>query len=270
MHQGAGGQKPPFFLVAGMFGNVLNLRHLAHLIGSDRPFFGLQARGLLGDEAPHRTIEDAARDYIAEMRQVQPHGPYHLGGFSGGGITAYEIAQQLRAQGEDIAALVLLDTPLPVRPTMTKGDRLRAKLQDIRRSGPKYLVDWVKARIAWEIQKRRDDDGAADEGQQFHNRAIQDAFLESVGNYQVQPWGGTLALFRPALVAKWTVGDRLISDERTYLYPDNDWTQFAPNIAVFEVPGDHDSMVLEPNVRVLAARIRSYLELPTPVRRAAE
>ena len=270
MHQGAGGHKPPFFLVAGMFGNVLNLRHLAHLIGSDRPFFGLQARGLLGDEAPHRSIEAAATDYIAEMRQVQPHGPYHLGGFSGGGITAYEIAQQLRAQGEDIAALVLLDTPLPVRPTMTKGDRLRTKLQDIQRGGPKYLVDWVKARIAWEIQKRRGDDGAADEGQQFHNRAIQDAFLESVGNYQVQPWGGTLALFRPALAAKWTVGNRLISDERAYLYPDNDWTRFAPDIAVFEVPGDHDSMVLEPNVRVLAARIRRYLELPTPLIKAAE
>ncbi|MEO0931465.1 MAG: hypothetical protein AAFY14_12585, partial [Pseudomonadota bacterium] len=100
----------------------------------------------------------------------------------------------------------------------------------------------------------------ADQGQQFHNLAIQDAFLESVGAYQVKPWDGTLALFRPPLVAKWTVGDRLISHERVYLYQDNDWTKFVPNIEVFEVPGDHDSMVLEPNVRVLAARIRRYLE----------
>ncbi|MFT7137102.1 MAG: thioesterase domain-containing protein, partial [Akkermansiaceae bacterium] len=265
MHQGEGGPKPPFFLVAGMFGNVLNLRHLAHLIGSDRPFYGLQARGLLGDEEPHRTIEDAATDYIAEMRQVQPHGPYHLGGFSGGGITAYEIAQQLRAQGEEIAALVLLDTPLPVRPIMDRGDRLRTKLQDIQRGGPKYLFDWVKSRIAWEIEKRKPRQETADEGQQFHNLAIQDAFLDSVGAYQVKPWDGTMALFRPSLVAKWTVGDRMISAERVYLYPDNDWTQFAPQIAVFEVPGDHDSMVLEPNVRVLAARIRRYLEPPIMV-----
>ena len=262
MHQGEGGRKAPFFLVAGMFGNVLNLRHLAHLIGSDRPFFGLQARGLLGDEEPHRTIEDAARDYISEMRQVQPHGPYHMGGFSGGGITAYEIAQQLRAEGEEIAALVLLDTPLPVRPQMDKGDRMRTKLQDFQRGGPKYLVDWVKARVAWEIEKRQGREETADEGQQFHNLAIQDAFLESVSAYQVKPWDGTLALFRPPLVAKWTVGDRLISEERVYLYPDNDWTQFAPAIEVFEVPGDHDSMVLEPNVRVLAARVRRYLERP--------
>ncbi|MFM7442919.1 MAG: polyketide synthase dehydratase domain-containing protein, partial [Tabrizicola sp.] len=84
MHQGEGGAKTPFFLVAGMFGNVLNLRHLAQLIGHDRPFYGLQARGLYGEDRPHDDFVAAATDYIAEMRQVQPHGPYLLGGFSGG------------------------------------------------------------------------------------------------------------------------------------------------------------------------------------------
>ncbi|WP_108813435.1 type I polyketide synthase [Loktanella sp. Alg231-35] len=262
MHQGEGGHKPPFFLVAGMFGNVLNLRHLAHLIGSDRPFYGLQARGLLGGEEPHRTIEAAATDYIAELRQVQPHGPYHLGGFSGGGITAYEMAQQLRAQGEEVAALVLLDSPLPIRPEVDRSAKLRIKLQDLRRGGPRYVAEWAQSRIAWEIAKRRGREETADEGQQFHNVAIEDAFMESVGAYQVKPWDGTFALFRPPLVPKWIVGGRPISDERHYLYHDNDWTKFVPNIEVFEVPGDHDSMVLEPNVRVLAARIRRYLERP--------
>ncbi|MFN6979890.1 MAG: polyketide synthase dehydratase domain-containing protein, partial [Gemmobacter sp.] len=59
MHQGEGGPGQPFFLVAGMFGNVLNLRHLAQLVGGDRPFYGLQARGLLGDAEPHRTLPEA-------------------------------------------------------------------------------------------------------------------------------------------------------------------------------------------------------------------
>src|SRR5690606_17309448 len=70
MHEGEGGEKTPFFLVAGMFGNVLNLRHLAHLLGADRRFYGLQARGLYGDAPPHDDLTEAARDYIAEMRQV--------------------------------------------------------------------------------------------------------------------------------------------------------------------------------------------------------
>ena len=103
MHDGDGGPRRPFFLVAGMFGNVLNLRHLAHLLGADRPVYGLQARGLYGGEPPHDTMEEAARDCIAEMRQVQPEGPYMVGGFSGGGITAYEIARQLEAAGEEVS-----------------------------------------------------------------------------------------------------------------------------------------------------------------------
>ena len=91
-------REPPFFLVAGMFGNVLNLRHLAMHLGEDRSVFAIQAAGLRADEAPHRRFEDMAQAYLAEIRQVRPHGPYLLGGFSGGGITAYEMAHQLRAE----------------------------------------------------------------------------------------------------------------------------------------------------------------------------
>ncbi len=260
MHSGEGGPKTPFFLVAGMFGNVLNLRHLAHLVGSDRPFYGLQARGLFGDEDPHRTIEAAASDYIAEMRQVQPTGPYMVGGFSGGGITAYEIAQQLKAAGEEVSAVVMLDTPLPVRPPVDRADNIRIKLMDLKSGGLPFVINWVGRRLGRVLGKGQESAEAVEEGPQFHNEAIQDAFLESVGQYQVQPWDGPLALFRPPLVAKWVVGGRMVSEYRNYLYDDNDWTQFAPEITVFEVPGDHDSMVLEPNVRVLAARVKRVLE----------
>ncbi|MCC5863482.1 MAG: SDR family NAD(P)-dependent oxidoreductase, partial [Gammaproteobacteria bacterium] len=89
MHSGPVGDRTPLFMVSGMFGNVLNLSHLAHLLGEDRPFYALQARGLFGDEPPHETFEEMATDYLEEIRQIQPHGPYLLGGFSGGGVTAY-------------------------------------------------------------------------------------------------------------------------------------------------------------------------------------
>jgi acyl transferase domain-containing protein/thioesterase domain-containing protein/acyl carrier protein len=263
MHSGEGGSKTPFFLVAGMFGNVLNLRHLAHLIGSDRPFYGLQARGLYGDEEPHRDLREAARDYIAEMRQVQPHGPYMLGGFSGGGITAYEIARQLKKAGEEISALIMLDTPLPVPRALSARDRAMIQWLELKNRGLSYPVTWLRNRIAWEIEKRQGsiEEGAGAEGQNFHDTAIEAAFLESVANYPLQPWDGPLTLFRPPLVGKWQVApDRLVNDDRDYLSPDNDWTEWAPKLEVYEVPGDHDSMVLEPNVRVLAARMRRSLE----------
>ena len=82
MSADAGNGATPFFLVAGMFGNILNLRHLAMLIGDDRAVYGIQALGLREGEEPHRRFEDMAEAYIDEIRQVQPHGPYLLGGFS--------------------------------------------------------------------------------------------------------------------------------------------------------------------------------------------
>ena len=263
MHDGEGGPKNPFFLVAGMFGNVLNLRHLAHLLGADRPFYGLQARGLLGNDTPHKTIQEAAADYIAEMRSVQQQGPYYVGGFSGGGIFALEIAQQLKAMGQHTQLLVLLDTPLPQRRPLTKTDRLLMQWQNIREKGLGYPVEWIQNRLAWrteQLRKAQNLDQAAPQ-HQFHSLQIEAAFLQATAIYTPQTWTGHTVLYRPPLRGKWTVSNgKLVSDERQYLFDDNDWGDLLPDLTISEVPGDHDSMVLEPNVRVLAARLRAHLE----------
>ena len=263
MHAGGGGSKTPFFLVAGMFGNVLNLRHLAHLLGTDRPFYGLQARGLFGDAAPHETLEEAAADCIAEIRQVQPHGPYLLGGFSGGGLTAWEMARQLRAAGEDVALTVLLDTPMPVPEPLSRADRALIKLAELRAGGPRFLADWARRRIEWERSRRAIAAGEPDPTvPSFHNAEIEAAFRRAVGTYRLEPSpGGRVVLYRPPLDRRWKVtGGRFVNGEREYIYPDNLWTPIAPGIEVVEVPGDHDAMVLEPNVRVLAARLRAVID----------
>ncbi|WP_149754780.1 type I polyketide synthase [Roseivivax sediminis] len=260
MHDGEGGPKTPFFLVAGMFGNVLNLRHLAHLLGADRPFYGLQAKGLYGDEAPHATLAEAASDYIAEMKQVQAHGPYLVGGFSGGGITAFEIARQLEAMGDEVAQVVLLDTPLPQRRPLSRRDRAIIQWHELRRKGPAYPVTWAKNRIAWEIAKRRGGEAVTEAPAAFHNAEIEAAFLSAVAAYEVTPWDGRLALFRPPLRGHWKVsGGAWVDSQRAYLFEDNDWGQYVPGVEVHEVPGDHDSMVLEPNVRVLAQKLRGAI-----------
>lgn len=260
MHDGEGGRRRPFFLAAGMFGNVLNLRHLALLLGADRPFYGMQARGLYGDTAPHDRLDQAATDYIAEMRQVQPKGPYLLGGFSGGGLIAWEIAHQLEAVGEEVALLALLDTPLPVRPALSRSDKARIKLAELRRNGPRYLLQWLQDRRAWQKQKRQA--GPAEDSEtQFHNRAIEAAFRAAVAVYQLPIRQGATVLFRPPLDRFWPVGGgQFVSKAKEYVTPDNDLTRFAPKLQVVEVPGDHDSMVLEPCVRVLAARLAAAID----------
>jgi acyl transferase domain-containing protein/thioesterase domain-containing protein len=259
MHEGEGGPRTPFFLVAGMFGNVLNLRHLAQLIGADRPLYGLQARGLFGDAPPHDTLDAAAADYIAEMRQIQSAGPYLVGGFSGGGLTAWEIARQLRAAGEGVAGVVLLDTPLPVRPALGRRDRLLIRLAELRAEGPGFLTRWARDRIAWEVARRRPRDDEAPDA--FHDTAIEAAFRAALPRYRLAPLPVPVALFRPPLDRRFAVsGGRFVSTAREYVWPDNQWGPFAPALSVHEVPGDHDSMVLEPNVRVLAARLRDWLD----------
>lgn len=262
LHQGAAGAKTPLFLVAGMFGNVLNLRHLALMLGRERPVYGLQARGLIGDEAPHLCIREAAADYIAELRGVQPHGPYLLGGFSGGGITAYEMARQLEAAGEQVSLLALLDTPLPVRPPLARRDKALIKLHEFRRKGLGFLSEWAANRVRWEVEKRRGEVAvAAGAAPEFNNRRIEAAFRHAVAGYDPQTWSGPLVLFRPPLDRHWKVsGGRWVSAEREYVYPDNAWTAHAPQIRVIEVSGDHDSMVLVPNVSVLSERLKACMD----------
>lgn len=104
------GQRPPFFCMHGAGGNVLSYRKLSQHLGSDQPFYGLQSKGLDGISEPLKTIEEMAALYVGQIRTVQPHGPYFLGGYCMGGTVAYEVAQQLRAAGDEVALLALFDT----------------------------------------------------------------------------------------------------------------------------------------------------------------
>ncbi|MBT8153950.1 SDR family NAD(P)-dependent oxidoreductase [Epibacterium ulvae] len=261
LHPGDGTGRRPFFLVAGMFGNVLNLRHLALQVGQDRPVYGLQAKGLIGSDEPHTRLQDAAHDYLAEIRNIQPEGPYLLGGFSGGGLTAYEMAQQLDAQGEETTALILLDTPLPMRPELTRQDKALIKMQELQSKGAGYLWEWGKNRIAWEFEKRRAKPAEAGHAPEFNNRKIELAFREAISVYALKPWQGAMTLFRPPLDRHWRVSsDNWVSSEREYVFADNDWTRWAANVDIVEVPGNHDSMVLVPNVSVLASDVKAVLD----------
>jgi acyl transferase domain-containing protein/thioesterase domain-containing protein len=260
MHPGEGRRKTPFFLCAGMFGNVLNLRHLAHLIGTDRPFYGLQARGLYGDMKPHETFEDMASDYLVEVRKVQPHGPYLLGGFSGGGITAHAMARQLQAEGEEVALLVMLDTPLPTQPRLTFTERASIKLQDFLKQG---LRSWLRRRLKWELEQLQARFGRSEQvgSEQFHDEAIEAAFRRALTRYDIGQYTGRVVQFRPALRPAYRLsGGRVLGKNKLFLYPDNGWSRFVSELAVHEVPGDHDGMVLEPSVRVLAEKLRTCID----------
>lgn len=107
------GTNPPFFCVHGLGGSVMPYVHLARLMAPDWPFYGMQAPEINGLTAPSASVAELAAAYLQEVQRAQPEGPYYLGGFSSGGTIAYEMAQQLRAHGEHVACLVMLDAPAP-------------------------------------------------------------------------------------------------------------------------------------------------------------
>ena len=101
----------PLFLVHPAGGNVLCYRALAQRL--HRPVFGLQAAGLDGEREALDDLPAMAALYVQALRERQPLGPYHLGGWSSGGLVAFEMARQLEEAGEAVARLVLIDTPAP-------------------------------------------------------------------------------------------------------------------------------------------------------------
>lgn len=273
MNKSNNSNRAPLFLVAGMFGNVLNLRHLATHLGDDQPVYALQAKGLYGDDEPHRTFVDAARDYIEEMRHVQPHGPYLVGGFSGGGVTAFEIAHQLLADGEEVSALVMLDSipPHPAWPEPDFMDRLHIQLQRTFKVMLRDPTAWLKRRIRWELEKR----GHACTPRQstpaeFRSELIEIAFRESLACYEMKQLPVRLSLFRPELDDTYHLrGDRIANRDGQLMENLNWWSPWtSEGIDVEIVPGNHDSMVLEPNVKVLAALVRKTLDEAQPAEEA--
>jgi amino acid adenylation domain-containing protein len=250
------GRRAPLFCVHGAGGNVLNFSRLAHYLGLARPLYGLQARGVDGRTAPFLSIEDMAAAYLQELRALQPQGPYYLGGYCGGGVIAFEMARRLRGEGETVALLALLDC---YRPSLTFGvSRPRRWTYGIVHGGARYvrdkLVDRVRRdlrelsswlRIGWaRLRGQTVPFGLRDFWLTQH-------FLKSAQRYTPQPYPGKLTILRATEVDPELLGAG----------PELGWTGLASGgIQVFDVPGNHHSLMQEPNIGVLAATLGRCIE----------
>src|SRR5262249_22192704 len=108
-------ERLPFLCVHPAGGDILGFQDLAKNLGADIPFYGFQSPGrLLDDDQCHASLEEMAEHYIAEMRSVQPAGPYLIGGHSMGAIVAFEMARQLERAGCEIGLLAALDGELNI------------------------------------------------------------------------------------------------------------------------------------------------------------
>lgn len=248
------GHTVPFFCVHGAGGNVLNFRDIARRLGDDRTFYGLQAQGVDGS-APLKSIEEMASLYLPELLRVHPHGPYLLGGYSGGGNIAYEMAQRLIRSGRKVALLVLLDTfragIKPVR--LTPKGHLKLLFED----GPSYLWERAEARIArfrWEFSNELKIRFYTRQGHplpiELRELVMTRQFWEATDRYVPEPYSGRVTLYRAAEVAP------IFNHAGQNL----GWDDLISDLEVVEVPGNHDSLVYEPNVNVMTSHLRNALK----------
>ena len=256
----ADGSRPPVFFVHPSGGSVHWYADLARHLGPDQPFFGLQAQGLYGDQELHTRIEDMAAYYVAAMRESRPDGPYLLGSWSMGVAVAFEMAQQLHAQGQEVALLALLDQG-PTLPTEEPeddaaylmdvfGKHLPLSLEHLRQLGPDEQVAHV-----WEEARKANWIYPDITLPQFHHFVhILRTHTEAWRKYEPRVYPGHITLFR----ASEQPGDGPLE-------PDLGWGRLASGgVEVYEVPGDHLSMIHEPDVQFLAARMKECIPPSVP------
>ncbi|HYN05181.1 MAG TPA: SDR family NAD(P)-dependent oxidoreductase [Vicinamibacteria bacterium] len=250
-----GGSRLPFFCVHGAGGNLLVFRELAERLGPEQPVYGLEARGVDGHLPPAASIGEMAELYLGAIRGVRPRGPYLLGGYSGGGVVALEMATRLATAGEAVGEVILFDTFHP----STEGRRigLRDHIDGLATEGIAYLPRHAfavaarllaalpqKARLRYNLSRGRPLPHDLRDGH------ITRHFLEVSRRHVPGPYAGRVTLFRAREM------DRVYS----HVGPRLGWgPSLLPRLEVVEVPGNHDTVVREPNVGVLASLLEDLL-----------
>ncbi|HZI49810.1 MAG TPA: thioesterase domain-containing protein, partial [Pyrinomonadaceae bacterium] len=218
-----GGQDTPFFFVHPVGGTILQYRAFAHRLGVERPFYALQSPALEGNPLPPDiSIETLARSYLDAVRTAVPKGPYLLGGWSFGGLVAFEMARALRYAGEEVALLVLLDSHA--------------------QSDPHADPNELATLAAWELG----------DGQSWPQRyfatveRIVCTHLGAAARWTPKPYDGRAILF--AARQSGVVHDATLG-----------WGPLLPRLSVIEVEADHFSLLRGPAIDEVAEKLRVAL-----------
>lgn len=280
------GERPNFFCVHPIAGNAAAFLDLARLMGADQPFFALQAPGVEGEQAPLERVEDLAELYVAAVRRRQPAGPYYLGGYSFGGVVAFEMAHRMTAEGDAVALLAILDTPAPVTPPdsiaepatepIADGDgdddvawllrmtRVRERFfgVDLALSAADLQGLDAEARLRLVLERQRAAGllpRAADLELLRRLVAVSQAQYRAYLRYRpAGPWAGPITLLRSAALGAegGESGFRRAFDDPAML-----WGALSDRpVAVHRVPGDHVTMMAQPQAGTLAAALRGTID----------
>jgi thioesterase domain-containing protein len=275
------GSQPPLFLVHPGGGNVLCYFELARCLGKDRPIYGIQTPGLYRERPFYTRIEDLAAHYVEAIRTVHPEGPYLLGGWSLGGVVAFEMAQQLTAQSQMVDHLLIFDSAI----MSARGDILqpdRENVDDEDTEDMEILMQTVERFLPItmeEIQHLHGDEliefilrkavamnisyPDIEVAQVRHLLTVAKTNMKAMDQYVPRVYSGSVTLLKTANeVAIPPSGESMIGEQAIDVIqdPTMGWGELASGgVRIVNVPGDHTTMLSKPHVETLAQRIKAHL-----------
>ncbi|MBN1220775.1 MAG: amino acid adenylation domain-containing protein [Anaerolineae bacterium] len=266
-----GGSRTPFFCVHPADGTVFNYLQLARQLGPEQPFYGLQATRIYFDQPAHTRLQAMAADYLKVVRRVQAEGPYLLGGWSMGGVVAFEMAQQLRRQGQIVKRLVLLDSWAPSPNGYGRADddatllaeflselRFRSAQDLPELPGDFHRLD-LDEQLDYILEQAKMLEVVIPEGglpQLYRLLQVFRANVRAMQSYIPQVYAGRIVLFKSSEDYFGRQGSSAHIPGVAFGW---DKLSIAP-VEIHTIPGDHYSMLAEPYVQVLAHKLARCLD----------
>jgi acetoacetyl-CoA synthetase len=249
----AGSSEPPLFITHGLGGSVMDFFQVVKHIQTPLTIYGMQAKGIDGTEEPSERIEDMARHSLEAVKELQPHGPYLLAGYSLGGLVTLEMARQLNAAGEKIALLAMLDSYPEIRYlSFAQRARLLARLATRRATTAMKLPMAEAVSLMVRPTRRRSltprvsyqppADVSLSPAMQ---RVRQSAYL-ALTRYQPRFYPGRIRFVRAAVPTDFPADPSAV------------WAHLAGKFEVETVPGDHLG-IMTTHYEQLAAAISRYV-----------
>jgi amino acid adenylation domain-containing protein len=258
------GSLQPFFCVHAAGGNVFSYVQLAQRLGREQPFYGLEARGVDGEQRPLTSVEEMAAAYVEAVRGVQPRGPYLLGGWSLGGVIAFEMARQFQAHGETVDQLVLLDS---VAPNAVKRSEEESGLELLASFAAHLGLSFddvtppdnfsrlgEAAQLAYLLEQLKRANTLPLDFDEEHFRRLLHVYannVRAVGSYRPSP----LPVRTLLLCSERTAADEIATGDPTL-----GWSRLTTERLTLDiVTGDHFTMLQEPHVSLLALKLKEIL-----------
>lgn len=236
------GSRPPIVFVHGLRGGVVFLRELVEALGPDQPCYAFEADGRFDGTLEATSVGDLAAAYVDLLRGVRPEGPYHLCGYSAGGLVAFEIARQLAASGQKVAHLGLIDTYAPVAGRRVSALQKKLNHARVLRGLPSSeKLAFVRRTLERVLRRERKHVGGVD-----FDGPLRRAMLGLLADYEPEgAYPGHVDLFRPAIPFLGNRLDRALGWDRCAV----------AGCTVHDVPGDHRTVFEADNARILATAL---------------